>query len=232
MECEIAREALSARMDGEREPVPARRVDEHLASCPDCRQWQAELDSQMQLLRGLIASDRTRITAVADTVSQPALPDRHVGIDWVRIGLAAVGAIQIVLAVLQAAGVSVGVHAGHAMGGHVINESTAWSVALGVMMIGAALGPAAAAGLAGVLAVFSVALTGYVVADAVGGAVSGMRMLSHLPVLAGTVLAVLVWRGARRPSGPPAAATPVLADVVPPEDSTPARRRGHLRPAG
>ena len=69
-------------------------------------------------------------------------------------------------------------------------------------------------------------------ADAVGDAVSGMRMLSHLPVLAGTVLAVLVWRAARRPSDPPAAATPVLADVVPPEDSTPARRRGHLRPAG
>ena len=72
-------------------------------------------------------------------------------------------------------------------------------------------------------------LAGGLIADAVGGAVSGMRMLSHLPVLAGTVLAVLVWRGARRPSGPPAAATPVLADVVPPEDSTPARRRGHLR---
>ena len=146
-----------------------------------------------------------------------------------RIGLGAVGVVQVALALAQAATGDLGV--GHG-GGHLLNESTAWSVALGVMMIGAALGPAAAAGLAGVLAVFSVALTGYVVADAVGGAVSGMRMLSHLPVLAGTVLAVLVWRGARRPSGPPAAATPVLADVVPPEDSTPARRRGHLRPAG
>ncbi|MEZ0053888.1 putative anti-sigma-YlaC factor YlaD [Mycobacterium sp. MAA66] len=81
MECEIAREALSARMDGEREPVPTGRVDEHLASCPDCRRWQAQMESQMQLLRGLATTDRTRMTAVSDTVHAPIQRRRP----WARV---------------------------------------------------------------------------------------------------------------------------------------------------
>jgi len=234
VECEIAREALSARMDGEHEPVPARRVDEHLATCPECRQWQDEMNSQMQLLRGLIASDRTRITAVADSVAPPAaaaLPGNHAGIDWLRGGLAAVGAIQIVLAVLQAAGVSIGVHVGHSMGGHVVNESTAWSVALGVGMLVAAARPAAAMGLAIVGGVFTLVLTGYVVVDGLTGAVGAVRMLSHLPALAGVVLTVLVWR--RHPLGPPRPdrdAAPTLDDITLPDNASRGRRRGHLWP--
>lgn len=231
MECEIAREALSARMDGEHEPVPARRVDEHLASCPECRQWQDELNSQMDLLRGLIAADRTRMTAVTDSVSQPALPETRDGLDWVRIALAVVGGIQIVLAVLQAAGVSIGVHVGHSMGGHVVNESTAWSVALGVAMLVAATRPAAAMGLAIVGGVFTLVLTGYVVVDGLTGAVGAVRMLSHLPALAGVVLTVLVWRRhTLEPPRPDRDAAPTLDDITLPDNASRGRRRGHLWP--
>ncbi|GCA97841.1 zf-HC2 domain-containing protein [Mycolicibacterium sp. NCC-Tsukiji] len=231
MECEIAREALSARMDGEHEPVPARRVDEHLASCPECRQWQDELNSQMDVLRGLIAADRTRMTAVTDSVSQPALPETRDGLDWVRIALAVVGGIQIVLAVLQAAGVSIGVHVGHSMGGHVVNESTAWSVALGVAMLVAAARPAAAMGLAIVGGVFTLVLTGYVVVDGLTGAVGAVRMLSHLPALAGVVLTVLVWRRhTLEPPRPDRDAAPMLDDITLPDNASRGRRRGHLWP--
>ena len=231
MECEIAREALSARMDGEHEPVPARRVDEHLASCPECRQWQDELNSQMDVLRGLIAADRTRMTAVTDSVAQPALPETRDGLDRVRIALAVVGGIQIVLAVLQAAGVSIGVHVGHSMGGHVVNESTAWSVALGVAMLVAAARPAAAMGLAIVGGVFTLVLTGYVVVDGLTGAVGAVRMLSHLPALAGVVLTVLVWRRhTLEPPRPDRDAAPMLDDITLPDNASRGRRRGHLWP--
>lgn len=231
MECEIAREALSARMDGEHEPVPARRVDEHLASCPECRQWQDELNSQMDLLRGLIAADRTRMTAVTDSVAQPALPETRDGLDRVRIALAVVGGIQIILAVLQAAGVSIGVHVGHSMGGHVVNESTAWSVALGVAMLVAAARPAAAMGLAIVGGVFTLVLTGYVVVDGLTGAVGAVRMLSHLPALAGVVLTVLVWRRhTLEPPRPDRDAAPTLDDITLPDNASRGRRRGHLWP--
>ncbi|MGV9668988.1 MULTISPECIES: zf-HC2 domain-containing protein [Gordonia] len=43
MRCEVAREALSARTDGERETVPSVRVDEHVAGCADCTEFAAAL---------------------------------------------------------------------------------------------------------------------------------------------------------------------------------------------
>ncbi|WP_061005639.1 zf-HC2 domain-containing protein [Mycolicibacterium mucogenicum] len=188
MECEIAREALSARMDGEHEPVPARRVDEHLASCPECRQWQDELNSQMDVLRGLIAADRTRMSAVTDSVSQPALPETRDGLDW-------------------------------------------GSVALGVAMLVAADRPAAAMGLAIVGGVFTLVLTGYVVVDGLTGAVGAVRMLSHLPALAGVVLTVLVWRRhTLEPPRPDRDAAPTLDDITLPDNASRGRRRGHLWP--
>src|SRR6185437_2733873 len=39
MRCEVAREALSARMDGEQPQVLAQQVDAHLESCGRCRAW-------------------------------------------------------------------------------------------------------------------------------------------------------------------------------------------------
>lgn len=43
MHCSRARTALSARCDGEELPagLTARRLDDHLAGCPDCRRWEA-----------------------------------------------------------------------------------------------------------------------------------------------------------------------------------------------
>src|ERR1700739_4417957 len=39
MRCDVAREALSARLDGERPEVLAQQVDAHLESCRSCRAW-------------------------------------------------------------------------------------------------------------------------------------------------------------------------------------------------
>lgn len=142
--------------------------------------------------------------------------------------------LQLALSAAQAFGLNVGTSAGghHAMmGGHLLNESTAWSAALGVVMVLAAVRPAAAAGLAGVLSVFTVVLTGYVVSDAVSGAVSADRILSHLPVLAGTILALLVWREERdRGPEPRSDAAPLDDDLVLPANASRGRRRGHLYP--
>lgn len=142
--------------------------------------------------------------------------------------------LQLALAVAQALGAPVGTSAGGhhmMMSGHLLNESTAWSAALGAVMVATAVRPAAAAGLAGVLSVFTAVLTGYVVSDALSGAVSAGRILSHLPVLAGTVLAVLVWRDApARGPEPRTDAAPTADDLVLPGNASRGRRRGHLYP--
>lgn len=238
VDCDVAREALSARIDGEREPVPAPRVDEHLASCEQCRQWYSHAVDQTRQLRRL--AGRSQVAAVA------APADRHAQRSGLRAGLprsaaasrrwalAIVGLAQLGVAAAQGFGANVGVSSGghHAMtSGHLLNESTAWSAALGAVMIVAALRPTAAAGLAGVLSVFTVALAAYVISDALAGAVTLDRVLSHLPVLLGTVLALLVWRDART-SGPEPRSGAGLAteNVVLPDNASRGRRRGHLYP--
>ncbi|QEN15037.1 zf-HC2 domain-containing protein [Mycolicibacterium sp. ELW1] len=231
MDCDVAREALSARIDGEREPVPAARVDEHLTTCDQCGAWYARAVEQTQQLRRL--AGRSQVAAVAAPNPPPRAVRPPAGI-LLRWTLAAVGVVQIALAAAQALGLDVGTSgaAHHAMmGGHLLNESTAWSAALGVVMIVAAARPTAAAGLAGVLSVFTAILIAYVVSDAVSGAVSLDRVLSHLPVLAGTVVALLVWRTTQAPGPEPRSdSVGVTADVVLPDNASRGRRRGHLYP--
>lgn len=217
-------------MDGEREQVPARRVDEHLSGCPDCRQWQAQLDSQMQLLRGLISSDRSRMTAVPDAVpTVPVTPARSR--IWLRVALGVVGTTQIILALAQGFGADVGL--GHLAGehmDHLVHESTAWSAGLGVALLAAALRPALAAGIAVFGVVLTMLLTGYVIADGVTGAVGIGRVTSHLPALLGTVLALLVWRAdaSRGPGGTQARVE--VDEITLPDNASRGRRRGHLWP--
>lgn len=229
MDCDVAREALSARIDGEREQIPAARVDEHLADCGSCRQWQADAVEQTQLLRRL--AGRSQLSAVRPRTAPVPQRRRSLSMSWQRWALGAVGVIQLVLALAQGMGVHLGIpHA--AMGGHVLNESTAWSAALGVVMVAAAVRPPVAGGLMWVLGAFAAVLSVYVVSDAVAGRVTADRILTHLPVLVGAVLAWLVWRPAQ-PDGRRPDHTAATGDdeIVLPNNASRGRRRGHLRPS-
>jgi predicted anti-sigma-YlaC factor YlaD len=65
--------------------------------------------------------------------------------------------------------------------------------------------------------------------DALSGAVTTARILTHLPVVIGTVLAIMVWRrsSAPRPTRDGIADEP---DIVLPQNASRGRRRGHLWP--
>jgi predicted anti-sigma-YlaC factor YlaD len=230
VDCEVAREALSARLDGEREPVPSARVDEHLGECAACRAWFGRVAEQARGLRRLVRS-RPVFAPLGPFGIVPMPLRRRSRMTWQRWALLCVGIAQIVLATAQGLGLSAGLTHDHGMtsGSHLLNESTSWSIALGVVMMGAALWPGAAAGLAGVLTVFVGVLTVYVVADALSGAVTTARMLTHLPVVIGAILSIMVWRSssAPRPTPSRAAAEP---DIVLPQNASRGRRRGHLWP--
>lgn len=231
MDCDVAREALSARLDGEREPVPSARVDEHLTECAACHAWFDHASNQTSRLRRL-AESRPAITPV-ESFGLRQVPTRRRRLTWQRWALLGAGVAQIALAVAQGLGLSVGSPQGHGMShaSHLLNESTAWSVALGVAMVVAALWPGAAAGLAGVLAVFVGVLGVYAVGDTLSGTVTTARLLTHVPVVIGAVLATLVWRSAGGPPrGPDTAKAPTEPDIVLPEHASRGRRRGHLWP--
>ena len=236
--CDVAREALSARIDGEREPVPAARVDEHLEDCAECRAWRDQATAQADVLRRL--SRQQPVAAVAAGSPQPTAT-RTFGVRWPRAALLVVGLAQCAVGGAQVWGLDLGLHSGvhegphegphvaaHIGGTHLFNESTAWTLAIGLVMVAAALRPALAAGLAWVLATFTVVLGVYVVVDALAGAVTPQRVLSHLPVLLGAVLAVLVWRRAAVPPPTPNAAQE--AEITLPRNASRGRRRGHLWP--
>ncbi len=225
MNCDIAREALSARIDGEREPIPSSHVDEHLAGCEPCRTWQAAAVEQTQLLRRL--AGRSQVAVVRAPVnSEPDRLDALVA-SWPRWSLGAVGVTQVALAITQSLGAGLGVPQSAA--GHVLNESTAWSAALGVVMIVAALRPALAGGLAWVLAAFAGLLVIYEFDDAFAGQVGIERGLTHLPIVAGALLAFLVWRRDRATSAPEPDRTALADpdDFLLPDNAS--RRRGNLR---
>lgn len=85
---------------------------------------------------------------------------------------------------------------------HLLNESAAWTVALGAGFLVAAWRPRSAAVLLPVVGVFVMILSGFVVADRFQDRVTGERLVSHSPVALGAVLllslCVPVWRNALR----------------------------------
>lgn len=236
MDCDVAREALSARLDGEREPVPSRRVDEHLATCAGCREWLSRAQAQSGWLRPSTTADPRHLPSINHTsLAQPGNPPTGIQRavrQWPRWALALTGIAQVILAGAQGLGADLGITAARhdSMTAHLVNESTAWSLALGIVMVLAALRPRAAAGLAGVAVVFTAVLTGYVVADAVAGAVTPLRVISHVPVLVGTALSVLVWRRERSPHPDPRGAAADEDEIALPHNASRGQRRGHLWP--
>jgi predicted anti-sigma-YlaC factor YlaD len=234
VDCDTAREALSARLDGEREPVPSARVDEHLASCRQCRAWYADAQGATLQLRNM--ADRGRALAEAPPGASERLRDwlNWIQSHWLRVALAVVGVVQIGLAVAQIGGADFGMVATHGTahgamsGAHLLNESTAWSLALGAAMVVAALWRATLPGVACILAGFTVVLSCYVISDGLSDQVTGGRSLSHLPVVVATVLALLLWRR----GGPDTTSSNArMDDIVLPDNATRGRRRGHLRSA-
>ncbi|GAB3470050.1 zf-HC2 domain-containing protein [Actinophytocola sediminis] len=239
MECANCREALSARIDGEDEPVPATSTDEHLRDCADCQQWY---DRAIDLSRSL----RVRAAAPVPDLSQAILDDAPVLVDtrgWSpRLALGGVGVAQISLALSQLFGVgATAAHARHdavPVASHLFNEGTAWNLALGIGLFWAAFRPRATSGLIPVLGGFVLVLLAYSTHDLVTGTAPVTRVAGHGLLVAGLLLLILV---NRRPDGSrPADTGDDRVDDHQPPAEPPAdpklgsRRPGRppLRPAG
>jgi RNA polymerase sigma-70 factor, ECF subfamily len=240
VECDVAREALSARLDGERLHVPAARVDAHVKSCPACRRWLADATELTQRTRQAQVNGGPDLSglvvAAADATPPPTQTGRYpFGVSrLVRYALAVAGGAQLLVAAAQIFGADFGMLAIHehgAMtGAHLLNESTAWSLALGFGMVSAAIWPRVASGVAVVLAIFVAVLIGYVLADGWTGQVTAARIASHAPAVVGLVLILplcLDRVGRRRRARQRRVEK---QDIALPAGASWGRRRGHVRP--
>ena len=236
MRCEVAREALSARLDGERPEVLAQQVDAHLESCGRCRTWLIGAAVQTRRLASIEPGHGPDLVdKIMASLNEGSTPRqrwmRAVRSRYRRWGLIAVGVFQVAIAAAQIGGFDFGMVShthGATSGEHLMHESTAWLLALGLAMIAAGFWPVAAIGVAAIVGAYSVALVGYEVVDVFEGEETAARIASHVPLLVGFTFALLVARdriGARRPRSSDASDEP--GDV--PEQST-GRRRGHLWP--
>jgi len=220
--------------------VPAQRVDAHLGSCHDCRSWLIGVAVQTRRLSSVEvgrAPDLVKqIMASAGVAPTPPYRRwlRDLVSDYRRCGLIVVGMVQVAVALAQIAGLDFGLVSTHghgaATGAHLLHESTAWFLALGVAMIAAGIWTAAAVGVAAIAGAFAVALLGYVTVDACTGQVTAARIASHLPVLLGLLFAFLVARehvGSTKPEAEGGAPTTELVLTAP---APAARRRAHLWP--
>lgn len=237
MRCDAAREALSARLDGERPQLLAQQVDAHLESCRRCRSWLIGAAAQTRRLATVEPGDGPDLVAKIMASIDEESSGRRRRMRWLRShyrrwGLIAVGIFQVAIAAAQISGVDFGMVSSHmhgAMSGeHLMHESTAWLLALGLAMVAAGVWPVAAIGVAAITGVYSVALFGYVAVDAFAGEVTATRIASHMPLLLGVAFALLVAR--ERVRSDRAGASAAADDPAWPAEAPAARRRGHLWP--
>jgi copper(I)-binding protein len=80
--CEIWREALSARLDGEEPPAGATDVDGHLASCPECAAYAGDLDALHRATRLRPAEEVPDLTdaILAQAPASSRRPHRRSGV--------------------------------------------------------------------------------------------------------------------------------------------------------
>lgn len=237
VDCSTCREALSARLDGEDEGVPAAEVDAHLETCADCREWQETATSLNRTLRVRAATPVPDLAAAILDAAPPITPPAPRG--WlVRTALGGVAVAQLTLGLAQVLGTGSSVHGGHASGldsSHLFNESTAWNLALGLGLLWTALRPAATAGMLPVTAAFVAVLIPYSASDLVNGTATAGRVLSHSLLLAALLLLVITHFRDRGPGG---RTTSSDSDSAGTEDSSessrheekPRARRVRLRP--
>ena len=239
MRCDVAREALSARLDGERPQVLAQQVDAHLESCRACRSWLIGAAVQTRRLASIEPGQAPDLVGMIMASIDQQSPGYHRWMRWLRShyrrwGLIGVGIFQVAIAAAQISGIDFGMVSSHmhgAMSGeHLMHESTAWLLALGLAMIAAGIWPVTAIGVAAISGVYSIALLSYVVVDAANGEVTAARIASHMPLLLGLVFTLLVARehaGTRKSrSSERDAETEHPAQHA----ASTGRRRGHLWP--
>ncbi|OBG61571.1 RNA polymerase subunit sigma-70 [Mycobacterium sp. E3339] len=190
-------------MDGERPQALAQQVDAHLESCRRCRSWLIGAAVQTRRMASVEPGDGPDLVAKIMASIGEESSGRQRRMRWLRAhyrrwGLIAVGLFQVAIAAAQISGIDFGMVSGHmhgAMSGeHLMHESTAWLLALGLAMVAAGVWPVTAIGVAAITGVYSVALLGYVIVDAFAGEVTATRIASHMPLLLGLAFALLVAR--------------------------------------
>jgi predicted anti-sigma-YlaC factor YlaD len=206
MECDSAREAISAQIDGEDPCVPADALEAHTAGCAECRGWQQRAHSVTRRARlGGPFLDHDLTTRVLAAAPPPPAGRRR-GLTQ-RAGLIAVALAQLAITVpLLILGHD------HDAGTHAAHELGSFDLALAVAFVVGAIRPALSAGLAWPCGIAAIGLLGTAIVDLISGQTIGADEAQHLIAVVGAVLLFWQARTATRGTAPDATARTVPAD--------------------
>lgn len=194
MLCADARDAISARLDDEELPGEAAALEAHLDGCAGCRQYVDRAAHVTRLTRTRAVEPAPDLVA-AVLAAAPSRP-RRIGASGVRLGLGAVGIGQCALAISGIVG------AGGGAAAHMSHESAAWNLALAVGFLWVATGTARrTSGLVALVGAFVGVLGVLSVLDLLVGRVDPVRLATHLLVVVGFVLLLVLQRIDRRGGG-------------------------------
>jgi predicted anti-sigma-YlaC factor YlaD len=186
MDCDSAREAISARIDNEDTGVPGAALAAHLSGCAACRAWEqrAHVITRRARLGGAFL-DHDLSAGVLAAVSPPAAR-RSRGVVQ-RAALIAVAVTQLAITVpLLLLGHD------HDGGAHAAHELGSFGLALAIAFCVGAIRPALAAGLAWPCCIASAGLAGTAILDLLDGQTFSADEAQHLIALAGALL--LLWQ--------------------------------------
>jgi predicted anti-sigma-YlaC factor YlaD len=186
MECDRAREAISAGIDGEDPGVPADALEAHLAGCEACRAWQQRAHVMTRRARlGGPFLDHDLSDGVLAAIP-PALGQRRLRLA-LRVALlaAALGQLAVTVPLLI-------LGHDHDAGTHAAHELGSFDLALAIAFAVGAIRPALSAGLAWTCGIAAAGLAGTAIADLIGGQTLGADEAQHLIAVAGAVL--LIWQ--------------------------------------
>ncbi|HEY7277115.1 MAG TPA: zf-HC2 domain-containing protein [Trebonia sp.] len=186
MECDRAREAISARIDGEDPGVPDGALEAHLAGCDACQAWQQRahaLTRRARLGGPFLDHDLTGPVLAA----LPAAPGRGRLRLALRAALLALSLGQLAVTVpllILGHDPEASTHAAHELG--------SFDLALAIAFAVGAVRPTLSAGLAWTCAIAAGGLAGTAIADLIGGQTFGADEAQHLIAVAGALL--LIWQ--------------------------------------
>ncbi len=206
--CDQAREALSARLDGEDPGVPGHLLDAHVDGCPSCRAWSSSALDAARPLRVRPAPTPSDLApaVLAGLHDHPEVrtPLRR----GARVGLVLTALAQLLLTVPALRG-----GGGHEAL-HVVREIGVTEAALALGVLAAAWRPWRAAGMLPVVAALAVGLGATSALDLAGGETTPLAEAPHLLAL---LEVWLLWRlrsTAAAPGAPSGRAQAVLRRVA------------------
>ncbi|WP_243710430.1 zf-HC2 domain-containing protein [Micromonospora sp. KC213] len=205
LRCEGWREILSAHLDAEASAEEAGAAQRHLDACLECRRW---LEAAAVVNRRIRTQVVTGLPDLTDAILAAAPPPglrstwRVRLVAGARLVLGVLGAGQLVLGLAQVGRAAVTDQL-HPAGQHLWHEAAAWNVAVGAGFLFVAVRRSPPAGLLPTLSVFVATLVLLSVNDLVTARVDLSRLVSHVFLVAGYVVTVLLSRPALRSGWPP-----------------------------